>query len=105
MTTLGQALSDTLDALTSLLVKTQDPVQYHELKTQHDDLLDIMAQLVEKTVDSANKEYQIAIGQLQGATASIKAALANIQATAQAIDAIAKAAQAAANVAKMAAGA
>jgi hypothetical protein len=77
----------------------------HELKTKHDELLDIMAQLVEKTVDSENIEYQIAIGQLQGATASIKAALANIQATAQAIDAIAKAAQAAANVAKMAAGA
>ncbi len=29
-------------------------------------------QLVEKTVDSANKEYQIAIGQLQGATVSVK---------------------------------
>jgi len=103
--TLGQSLSDTLDSLTSLLVKTQDPVQYHELKTEHDQLLDYMAQLVEATVDAENKEYQIAIGQLQVATNAIKAALANLQATAQAVDAIAQAVQALAEVAKMAAAA
>ena len=105
MSTLGSGLSTTLDALTSLLVKTQDPVQYHELKCLHDELLDYMAQLVEQTVDAETKEYQIAIGQLQGATNAIKTVIANIQSTAQTIEIIAQAAQAVANVAKMAAAA
>ncbi len=102
MATLGEAFSDALDALTTLLVKTQDPVQYHELKTLHDKLLDYLAQLVEATVKSENQEYQTAIGQLQGATTSMKAALTNLQAIAQAINAIAQAVDAVAKVVKLA---